>query len=156
MSQAPAVLMVCLGNICRSPMAEGLLRHRAAEKGITLNLDSAGTSGFHRGNPPDERMMETAKAKGIDISYIRSRVFTNSDFDQFDQILVMDKSNLRNVLKLARNDNDAQKVQLIMNYVYPNENIEVPDPYFGSENGFLNVFNMLDDACQQILNMLNK
>jgi protein-tyrosine phosphatase len=137
-------------------MAEGLLRHRAKEANVLVTIDSAGTSGYHKGNPPDARMMDTAIKQGVDISYIRSRVFTTDDFDQFDRIFVMDRANLRNVLKLARNESEKEKVSLIMDIVHPHENVEVPDPYFGSDDGFTTVFNMLDLACSQLIKSIQR
>jgi protein-tyrosine phosphatase len=143
--------MVCLGNICRSPMAEALLRHHAEKRGLTLSIDSAGTSDFHKGNTPDERMTKTANSHGVDITYIRSRPLSTEDFTRFDHIFVMDRSNLKNVLRLCNAQEHANKVSLIMDKLFPGDSVEVPDPYFGSEDGFEKVFNMLNDACIRIL-----
>tara|TARA_R110002049_G_scaffold197096_2_gene366768 strand:+ start:5252 stop:5713 length:462 start_codon:yes stop_codon:yes gene_type:complete len=140
------VLMVCLGNICRSPVAEGLLRQRAQEQEISLKVDSAGTSNYHIGEQPDSRSMAHAKSKGTNISDLRARQFTVEDFDQFDQIFVMDYSNYENVAKLARNEDDLKKVDLLLNQLYPGENQSVPDPYFGGDEGFEQVYNMVDAA----------
>lgn len=149
------VLMVCLGNICRSPVAEGLLRQRAAEKGIHITVDSAGTSDFHIGEQPDSRSMAHAKSKGTDISDLRGRQFTVEDFDLFDQIFVMDYSNHENVAKLARNKSDMEKVDLLLNQLYPGENQSVPDPYFGGDEGFEQVYNMVDAAIRVYLKKIS-
>lgn len=148
------ILMVCLGNICRSPLAEGILRKKLEEKNIDAIVDSAGTSNYHEGLCPDERSIESGKKHGLDISNLCSRPFTEKDFDGFDKIYVMDSSNLQNVLKLARNEKDKQKVDLILNSFSPGRNESVPDPYFGREDGFERVYQMLDKACEVIANNL--
>lgn len=148
---ATKVLMVCLGNICRSPLAEGILRSKISDNII---VDSAGTAGYHIGNPPDPRSVDVAKKHGLDISHQKCRQFTVSDFDEFDFIYVMDSSNYSNVIALARNENDSKKVKLILNESYPNKNLEVPDPYYGGQQGFENVYQMLDLACDQIVSKL--
>lgn len=145
------VLMVCLGNICRSPVAEGILRHKAAEQNLPIVVDSAGTSDYHCGECPDQRSMKSAKSFGIDISDLKARQFSVDDFDRFDLILVMDTSNYSNVLKMARNEEDRAKVKMILDYSHPGKNMSVPDPYFGGEHGFTNVFNLLDRACDAII-----
>lgn len=143
------VLAVCLGNICRSPLAEGLLQLKADEAGLDWHVDSAGTSAWHEGERADSRSREVAKKNGLDIDHQRSRPFVIEDFDQFDLILVMDSSNYQNVLKLARNETDKQKVKLILNYLYPNENRAVPDPYY--EGGFDAVYRMIEQAAEQVV-----
>ncbi|MCO5258796.1 MAG: low molecular weight phosphotyrosine protein phosphatase [Crocinitomicaceae bacterium] len=148
------ILMVCLGNICRSPMADGLLRKKVNDEDLSVVVDSAGTSSYHIGEAPDNRMRETAKKLGCPIDELRARQFTVADFDQFDSIYAMDRSNYNNILKLSRTEADAQKVKLILNELYPGENREVPDPYFGGEQGFVEVFNMLDQATDVIINKL--
>lgn len=145
------ILMVCLGNICRSPMAEGILRSHIERAGLKVIVDSAGTSGYHAGEAPDFRAVRTLKKKGIDISGLSARQFTTGDFDNFDFIYVMDTSNLINVLNLARNEEDKKKVVLIMNEVNPNKNQSVPDPYYGGIEGFEEVYTMLDHASVIIL-----
>ncbi|MCC7453707.1 MAG: low molecular weight phosphotyrosine protein phosphatase [Crocinitomix sp.] len=149
------VLMVCLGNICRSPIAEGILRHKAAERGLAIEVDSAGTSSFHAGNPPDLRMMITARKNGIDITDLRSRLFVKEDFQNFDLIFAMDQSNERNILSLAENDEDRQKVKLILNEIDPTSNSQVPDPYYGGDHGFQVVIDLLDKAIDKFLNRLD-
>lgn len=146
------ILMVCLGNICRSPIAEGILRHKLmVMKNEDVITDSSGTSNFHAGEAPDARMRMTAVKNGMDISDLRARQFVESDFDEFDLIYVMDLANKRDVLSLARNDGDRAKVKLILDETYPGENREVPDPYFGGDEGFQQVFDLLDDATDQII-----
>lgn len=147
------VLMVCLGNICRSPLAHGIL----ASKLISQNfeVDSAGTSSYHIGDLPDKRSIEVAKKNGLDITNQRARQFQIKDFDIFDFIYVMDQSNFQNIVKLARNTEDIAKVKLILNESHPDKNLEVPDPYYGGNSGFDNVYNMLDEACEIIAKKLN-
>lgn len=145
------ILMVCLGNICRSPLAHGILQNKLPED--QYFIDSAGTSGYHNGEKPDSRSIEVAHNYGIDISNQRSRKFTVSDFDKFDKIYVMDKSNYRNVITMARNSEDKTKVELILDYKN-SEYQEVPDPYYGGAEGFNNVYKLLNNACEAIKNKL--
>ena len=145
------ILMVCLGNICRSPLADGLMRKKINDNKLDVIVDSAGTSGIHAGESPDFRMCQTAKKFGTSIDDLRSRKFIIEDFDNFDVIYVMDKSNKSNILQLARNEEDKKKVQLILNQTYPGQNIEVPDPYYGGEEGFIEVYHFLDKATDCIL-----
>ncbi len=148
------VLMVCLGNICRSPMAEGILRHHVEKAGVRIVVDSAGTSGYHSGEPPDFRAVKTLQRKGIDISGLTARQFTVKDFDDFHYIFVMDTSNYMNVLNLCRTENDRNKVMLIMNQVHPEKNMSVPDPFYGSIEGFEDVYEMLNRASEVIVSKL--
>ena len=150
------IVMVCLGNICRSPLADGLLRKKVAETGLDVDVDSAGTAAFHVGNPPDVRMQATAKSMGCPIDDLRARQFTVQDYDQFDKIFVMDQSNLQNVLSLARSAEDEAKVELILNLSHPNQDLEVPDPYYGGDRGFQEVYQLLDEATDVLLNELKK
>jgi protein-tyrosine phosphatase len=140
------ILMVCLGNICRSPLAEGIMQEKARSKGLDWIVDSAGTGGWHTGELPDRRSIATARARGIDLSGQRARQFKEADFDRFDHIFVMDEQNLQNVLRLARTEADRAKVSLILDTIYPGENRIVPDPYY-DDNGFEAVFDMLEAAC---------
>ena len=140
--------MVCLGNICRSPLAQGILESKVNSD--TIFVDSAGTSAYHVGNLPDERSIEVARKYGINITQQRARKFTVNDFDNFDYIYAMDTSNYQNILMLARDKNDEAKVQLILNEIHPNTNKSVPDPYYGGQQGFENVYKMLDEACEII------
>ena len=146
------VLMVCLGNICRSPLAEGILKSKINTSKIFV--DSAGTAAYHVGNLADERSIEVAKKYGIDITNQRARKFTVKDFDAFDVIYAMDESNYQNILMLARNSEDEKKVQLILNVIDVDKNASVPDPYYGGNQGFENVYKMLDEACEVIANKL--
>lgn len=139
--------MVCLGNICRSPLAHGILQNKLPQE--QYFIDSAGTSGYHNGEKPDPRSIEVALKYGIDISNQKSRKFNVTDFDYFDKIYVMDKSNFSNVLALARNSEDKAKVELILDSIN-SENQEVPDPYYGGNEGFNNVFKLLNNACEII------
>lgn len=142
------ILMVCLGNICRSPLAEGILKSKLITKDI--QIDSAGTGSYHVGELPDSRSIAVAKTNGINITDQRARKFVVEDFDNFDIIYVMDAYNYDAVMKLARNEADKSKVDFILNAVFPNENLDVPDPYSGGDYGFKNVFKMLDEACEII------
>lgn len=146
------VLMVCLGNICRSPLAEGILKSKLPES--IFFIDSAGTANYHVGNPPDARSIAVGKKYGIDISKLKGRQFSVNDFNTFDLIYVMDESNYRNVISIARNEQDKSKVKFILNEIYPNQNYDVPDPYYGGDHGFENVYKMLDEACTIIANSL--
>lgn len=140
--------MVCLGNICRSPLAEGILKSKLS--GLNVVVDSAGTRAWHSGELPDKRSIAVAKKNGIDISDQRARLFLVEDFDKFDKIYVMDKTNYVNVCKLAKSSDYIDKVDLILNECYPDQNLEVPDPYYGGDNGFDDVFEMLNKACNKI------
>ncbi len=148
------ILMVCLGNICRSPLAEGILREKTKKLSVNLTIDSAGTSNYHVGEHPDKRTIENAFKHNVDISKLKARQFSLNDFDNFDLIFVMDSSNYSDIISLARNNDDKEKVEMILNRVYPNANISVPDPYFGVEQGFENVFTILNNACEIIVNSL--
>ncbi|KAB2817774.1 MAG: low molecular weight phosphotyrosine protein phosphatase [Bacteroidetes bacterium] len=149
------ILMVCLGNICRSPMAEGILRHRA--EGTNIEVDSAGTSAFHIGENPDPRAVMTTRKHDVKIDKLVGRQFTVADFDAFDRIYVMDKSNLKNVLDLARNEEDKLKVSLLLDEAdnMP-KGMEVPDPYYGGNRGFEDVFTMIDSAAEAIVKKYGK
>lgn len=138
------ILMVCLGNICRSPLAEGLLASKLPKNKFTI--DSAGTGGYHIGREPDHRSIATAKKNGLDISHQKARKFTPKDFEDFDYIYVMDNSNYDDVIFLAKTDEHKQKVELILNELFPDDNVDVPDPYYGLQNGFDMVYEMLDEA----------
>ena len=144
------ILMVCLGNICRSPLAEGILQHKAQQKNLGWMVDSAGTGSWHVGSLPDSRSIHKAKEYGLDISKQRGRQFSVSDFDNFDRIYAMDASNYQNILRLARSETDKAKVELILNEAFPKQNRTVPDPYWG-DDGFENVYQLLEAACEQII-----
>lgn len=144
--------MVCLGNICRSPLAEGILAHKVKENGLNWEIDSAGTAAYHVGNLPDERSIEVATKYGIDLTNQRARQFKANDFKEFDVIYAMDTENYNNILNLAKYETEEQKVKLILNEIEPDSNSSVPDPYYGGEEGFENVYQMLDLACEEVLN----
>ena len=146
------ILMVCLGNICRSPLAEGILAAKLPKDKFTV--DSAGTGSWHIGHSPDERSIAVAKKNKISISTQKGRQFSTTDFDAFDYIYVMDNSNYEDVIQLAKNQQQKEKVQLILNELFPNEKVDVPDPYFGLPNGFEIVYNMLDEVCEIIAKKL--
>jgi protein-tyrosine phosphatase len=148
------VLMVCLGNICRSPLADGLLKAKVEREGLNIEVDSAGTSGHHVGEAPDPRMRATAKSYGLSIDDLRSRQFTARDFEAFDIIYAMDASNYNNILALASTEEDKAKVHMILNEIHPGQNMAVPDPYYGGDQGFIDVYNLLDEATDVVLEKL--
>lgn len=139
------VLMVCLGNICRSPLAEGILASKLPYNKFIVH--SAGTGNWHVGKKPDERSIAVAKKNGLDISLQKARQFSKTDFDSYDYIYAMDNNNYYDIISLAENESQKNKVDLILNALFPNENVDVPDPYYGLANGFDNVYQMLDEAC---------
>jgi protein-tyrosine phosphatase len=143
------ILMVCLGNICRSPLAEGILQSKVNSEFVFV--DSAGTAAYHVGNSPDERSIEVARKYDIDITNQKARKFTSKDFENFDTIYAMDESNYQNIKSIASNEIEASKVKMILN---ANEN--VPDPYYGGDQGFEEVFKMLDEACTIIAEKMTK
>lgn len=146
------ILMVCLGNICRSPLAEGILASKLPKE--LFLVDSAGTGNWHVGHLPDQRSIDVAKKNKLDITNQKGRQFNVGDFDEFDYIYVMDNSNFRDVQSLARTEEDKAKVKLILNELFPNENVDVPDPYFGISNGFDNVYKILDETCNVLAERL--
>ena len=149
------ILMVCLGNICRSPMAEGIVRDRIEELGLDVELDSAGTGDYHIGEGPDKRAQANMRQNGHDISDLKARQFKAKDFDAFDRIFVMDQSNYQNVLSLARTDEDREKVELFLNLASPGSDGEVPDPYFGGESGFQHVYELLNESADKLMEELS-
>ena len=146
------ILMVCLGNICRSPLAEGILKNKT--QNLDVFVDSAGTSSYHVGNLPDSRSIEIANKNGIDLTYQRARQFSEKDFDDFDKIYAMDTNNYSNIISLARNQSDRDKVDVILNELTPKSYDSVPDPYYGAGDGFQIVYDMLDNACDAIVGKL--
>ncbi|WP_198553815.1 low molecular weight protein-tyrosine-phosphatase [Tenacibaculum sp. Bg11-29] len=146
------ILMVCLGNICRSPLAEGILQSKLSAD--SFEIDSAGTAGYHVGELPDKRSIAVAREYGVDITNQRSRKFVKSDFKDFDLIFAMDESNYDNIISMIDDNNDVPKVKLILNELYPSEDRSVPDPYYGGDQGFENVYKMLDEACENIASKL--
>lgn len=144
--------MVCLGNICRSPLAEGILQSKVDSD--TVFVDSAGTAGYHVGNPPDKRSIAVAQKHGLDIRNQKCRKFSMQDFSEFDYIYVMDRSNFSDVASLASNQEETNKVKLLLSEVELGIK-EVPDPYYGGDDGFENVYQMIDKACEAIAKKLN-
>jgi protein-tyrosine phosphatase len=143
------VLMVCLGNICRSPLAEGIVKNKARSFDLDWEVDSAGTSNWHSGEMPDKRSIEVAAKNGIDITDQRSRIITKKDIQYFDLILAMDSSNYNNILELCKTKEERNKVDLFLNYSFPGENRAVPDPYF--DGGFDHVFHLLEHAGDRLI-----
>ena len=146
------ILMVCLGNICRSPLAEGILTSKT--KNISVKVDSAGTAGYHIGSPPDIRSIEIANKYGIDLKNQRARKFNREDFNNFDIIYAMDINNYRDLRFLAKNQQQKKKVRMILNEINPGLFESVPDPYYGDKNGFQDVYNILNMACNKIANQI--
>ena len=139
--------MVCLGNICRSPLAEGILK----SKSTNIIIDSAGTAGYHIGNSPDKRSIDIAKKYNIDLSKQKARQFTTNDFNNFEKIYVMDNDNYSKIISLAKNQSEINKVELILNEIFPKEFQSVPDPYYGGKDGFQNIYDLLNSACDKII-----
>ncbi|TQI71478.1 protein-tyrosine phosphatase [Gramella sp. Hel_I_59] len=146
------VLMVCLGNICRSPLAEGILKSKVDPEKVFV--DSAGTGDWHVDSEPDKRSIAIASKNGLDISQQRGRQFSKKDFQDFDHIFVMDNSNFKDVIAMAETDEERQKVHLILEEIFPSENVDVPDPYHGGDQGFENVYMMLDEATDELKSKL--
>lgn len=150
------ILLVCLGNICRSPMAEGVLRAKAMERRLPITTDSAGTGDYHVGEAPDRRACAAMACKGIDITDLRARQFTALDYRDFDLILAMDANNLRDIQRLAPDTGLAKKARLIMDHAPAHPERSVPDPYYGGDSGFDEVYAMLDVACDNLLDELER
>ena len=145
------VLMVCLGNICRSPLAEGILKHKCKQQNLDWYVDSAGTGKWHLGSAPDLRSVQVAKKYSVDISEQRARSVRSTDYEEFDLIFAMDASNYQDILHYCHTDEERAKVKMILNEVHPGMNGQVPDPYYGGPDGFKKVFEMLDEACDKII-----
>ena len=141
--------MVCLGNICRSLLAEGILSSKG--KHLNLEVDSAGTAAYHIGKQPDIRSIEIANKYAIDLNQQRARQFSRADFDKFDIIYAMDTNNYAHLISLASSETERNKIRMILNEINPNSYQSVPDPYYGGDNGFQDVYNMLDKACDKII-----
>tara|TARA_B100002052_G_scaffold88663_1_gene81545 strand:+ start:9174 stop:9623 length:450 start_codon:yes stop_codon:yes gene_type:complete len=146
------ILMVCLGNICRSPLAQGILENRTTNSNITV--DSAGTAGYHTGSPPDKRAIEIAEKHNIELRHQRARQFSIADFEKFDIIYAMDKNNYAHLIALTKNQEERKKIRMILNETSPGLYKSVPDPYYGGKNGFEEVYNMLDKACNKIADQI--
>ena len=144
--------MVCLGNICRSPMAEGILKQKTARAGLHWKLESAGTTnGYHVGEPPHHLSQKVARLHGIDISRQRARLFTPEDFSHFDKLYAMSEDVLEEMKWIAKSKFDASKADLLMNELHPRQNLDIPDPWYGPEPGFHEVYKMIDKACEAII-----
>jgi protein-tyrosine phosphatase len=144
-------LFVCLGNICRSPLAEGILRQKARLAGLDWKVDSAGTNGYHIGEAPHPLSQKVARLNGIDISRQRARKFLADDFQRWDKIYVMAEDVLDEVKRIAGKKFDAARTDLLMNETYPGRDMDVPDPWSGPESGYHEVFAMIDKACEKII-----
>lgn len=145
------ILMVCLGNICRSPIAEGVLQEKAWKAGLKWSIESAGTNGYHNGEAPHPLSQKVSRLNGVDISKQRSRRFTAEDFDRFDKIYAMSDDVIDDMKRIAKNKFDNTKVDLLLNELFPGQNIDVPDPWYGPEPGYHEVYKMINDACDAIV-----
>lgn len=145
------VLMVCLGNICRSPMADGLLKRKAKEQNLNIIVDSAGTANYHINKAPDERMIQIGAKNLTPIDGLRARQFKKVDFEEFDRIYVMDRNNFTQVLELADGEAQRKKVKYLLSHLFPNQDKEVPDPYYGNMSDFQAVYNLLDQAIDALV-----
>jgi protein-tyrosine phosphatase len=148
---APSFLMVCLGNICRSPLAEGILRQKAREAGLDWQIDSAGTNGFHVGEAPHPLSQKVARMNGIDISPQRARKFSAEDFRHYDKIYAMAGDVVHEMRRIAGRHFDPSKVELLMNELHPGRNEDVPDPWSGPESEYHEVYQMIDQAADKII-----
>ncbi|MDX1954086.1 MAG: low molecular weight protein-tyrosine-phosphatase [Chitinophagaceae bacterium] len=145
------ILMVCLGNICRSPLAEGILQHKAKKAGLNWIVESAGTNGYHNGEAPHHLSQKVARLNGIDISQQRSRKLHPDDFDKYDKIYVMAEEVLADIKRLAKNKFDPAKTEFLMNELHPGKNLDIPDPWYGPEPGYHEVFKMIEEACEAVI-----
>ena len=145
------ILMVCLGNICRSPLAEGILQDKARKAGLKWSIDSAGTNGYHVGEAPHHLSQKVATQHGIDISQQCARQFIVDDFENFDIIYAMAEEVVDEMKWIAKNKFNGTKVRLLMNELYPGKNIDVPDPWYGPEPGYHEVYGMMEAACDKII-----
>ena len=143
--------MVCLGNICRSPLAEGILQQKAWNAGLKWSVESAGTNSYHTGEPPHPLSQKVAKLNGIDICSQRARRFEAADFERFDKIYAMAEDVIDDMKRIAKGKFDASKVELLLNELYPGKNMDVPDPWYGPEPGYHSVYKLIDEACDAIV-----
>ena len=148
------ILMVCLGNICRSPLAEGILLQKIKAAGLDWKVDSAGTNGFHVNEAPHYLSQRVAKKRGIDISHQICRRFVTTDFDRFDKIYAMAGDVVDEMKQISGNKFNSAKVDLLLNAVHPGENRDIPDPWYGPEAGYYEVFNLIDEACEVLIKKL--
>ncbi|MDP9230895.1 MAG: low molecular weight phosphotyrosine protein phosphatase [Bacteroidota bacterium] len=145
------ILMVCLGNICRSPLAEGILQDKAFKAGLNWSVESAGTNSYIIGEPPHHLSQKAAKLNGIDICKQRARRFTAGDFEVYDKIYALAADVMDDIRQISKNKFDASKADLLMNEIYPGKNMDVPDPYYGSEQGYHEAYRLIDKACDSII-----
>jgi protein-tyrosine phosphatase len=145
------ILMVCLGNICRSPLAEGILKHKAKKAGLHWIVESAGTNGYHVGEAPHRLSQKVAAMNGIDICRQRARRFIKEDFERYDKIYAMADDVIDDIRQIAGKKYDASKVDLFLNELYPGKNASVPDPWYGPEAGYHEVYTLIDAACDKII-----
>jgi protein-tyrosine phosphatase len=145
------ILMVCLGNICRSPLAEGILRHKIAEYGLNWQVESAGTNGYHTGEAPHRLSQKVAKLNGIEICDQRAKRFSAADFEKYDKIYAMAGDVIREMQQLAGKKYDGAKVDLLLNESYPGKDLDVPDPWYGPEPGYHEVYKMIEEACEKLI-----
>ncbi|MEO6317061.1 MAG: low molecular weight protein-tyrosine-phosphatase [Chitinophagaceae bacterium] len=145
------ILMVCLGNICRSPLAEGILQHKSWKAGLQWSVESAGTNGYHTGEAPHHLSQKVARLRGIDICQQRSRNFVAADVERFDKIYAMAADVMDEIKHIAKNKYDAGKVSLLMDELYPGKNKDVPDPWYGPEKGYHEVYDMIEAVCDKII-----
>ena len=151
------ILMVCLGNICRSPLAEGILQHKAKQAGLDWKVDSAGTNGYHTGEPPHHLSQKVARLNGIDICEQRARRFVKEDMDRYDKIYAMAEDVVDEMRRIAKEKFDPSKVDLFLNELHPGQNKSVPDPWYGPEPGYHEVYRLIDETCERIVEKaLNK
>jgi protein-tyrosine phosphatase len=145
------ILMVCLGNICRSPLAEGILQNKINAAGLNWTVESAGTNGYHNGEAPHHLSIKVARLNNIDICQQKSRQFVAADFDKYDKIYAMAADVLQDMKRIARDKFDNNKAGLLLNELFPGKNKDVPDPWYGPETGYLEVFELIDKACEKII-----
>lgn len=145
------ILMVCLGNICRSPLAEGILQHKAKEAGLNWTIESAGTNGYHVGEAPHHLSQKVALLNGIDICQQKARRFVKEDFDRYDKIYAMADDVLEEIKRIAKQKYDDTKVDYFLNELHPGKNGSVPDPWYGTEPGFHEVYKLIDETCENII-----
>ncbi len=148
---AMKILMVCLGNICRSPLAEGILQDKAFKAGLKWSVESAGTNSYHTGEAPHPISQKVAKLNGIDICNQRARRFVGEDFDVYDKIYALAGDVLDDIRRIAKHKFNETKIDLLLNELYPGKNRDVPDPYYGTEPGYHDVYKLLDEVCDVII-----
>lgn len=145
------LLMVCLGNICRSPLAEGILKQKIKQYNLLWQVDSAGTNGYHTGKAPHHLSQKVATLNGIDICQQRARRFVKEDFDRYDKIYALAADVLDEIKWIGKEKFDAAKADLLLNEIYPGKNLSVPDPWYGPESGYHEVYKIIDQACEKII-----